>query len=383
MATKPRVLLLHNYLSPYRVPLFALLANEMDLTVWLMGDVRGFREWPVEVPEDAFAYHILPHRRIVVNSDYHVLLNWGFSRRLKQFRPDVIIACGWDQPATMLAPFIARSLGIPYVLWSGSTAGEPNWRRTVSSWLVRKVIARADAFIAYGSRAQNYLESLGAPASQIVRAYNTVETKRFRAIANETDPSRIRKELGLADGPVLLFSGQLIDRKGLPDLLSALELLRGNYPDLTLLVAGSGDQGERYQARCLAQDLGARVQFLGFVDRGRLAQLYASVDLCVLPSHEEVWGLVLNEAMACGTPVLTTNATGASADLVEDGVNGYVVPPDEPAALAAAMRLFLGLSESDRAKMRAGATATADRFTLEAMVSAFVEAVTRSRHTSK
>jgi len=121
-----------------------------------------------------------------------------------------------------------------------------------------------------------------------------------------------------------------------------------------------------------------RVVFAGYVARNELAPYYAIADLLVLPSYSEVWGLVVNEAMACGVPVLVSEAVGASTDLVREGVNGYVAPVGSPERIAELLARYFD-AETDRQAMAAAARETIAPYTIGAMAEAFEAAVATAR----
>lgn len=172
--------------------------------------------------------------------------------------------------------------------------------------------------------------------------WNTVDNAFFETKSRITTEERmaLRDKLGIKTGFVALYAGQLIERKGIQDLLTAFTRLRREMDDVTLLIAGTGMEEEAMKKRCLHENI-KDVIFAGFVDYEQLPGYFALSSLFILPSREEVWGLVINEAMACGLPVITTVKVGASADLVRDGVNGFVVRDREPDELYHAMKRVL------------------------------------------
>ncbi len=372
-----KVLLLHNFLTPYRVPLFAELAKRFDLTVWILGDVRRIREWTPDAGANAFTWRVLPHVSLPAGSrDYRVLLNYSLPRELSRQTPDVLICCGWDTPAAFYAARWARKRGVPFVLWSGSTAGEPNWRRTLARYPVRRLVRSASAWLAYGTRAKAYLESLGADPEGIFCAYNTVETDQF-AVMSALDPDereRIRREWGLSTRFMVLYCGQLIERKGLSALIPAVARCVRAGVDVSLLVAGTGPREQAFRELASREGVSERVVFAGFVDRSELPKLYGCADLMALPSRQEVWGLVVNEALACGVPVLVTANVGAAPDLLEDGVNGYVARACDVESLAGALLRHFH-DTTDRAAMGEAAQRSIQPFSIAAAADAFVEAV--------
>ena len=126
----------------------------------------------------------------------------------------------------------------------------------------------------------------------------------------------------------MLFAGRLVEAKGVPDLLAARERL--GAAALPLVVAGTGPLEPLLRDR-------TGVHALGFRNRDELVELYALADRTVVPSRDEPWGVVVNEALACGSPVVVSDAVGAARDLVRDGVDGRIVPAGDVGALAAAL----------------------------------------------
>src|SRR6202043_3652117 len=150
------------------------------------------------------------------------------------------------------------------------------------------------------------------------------------------NPAAFREKFGLPRRFILLV-GRLVPEKGVFDLLQAYaKLERCLRSEVGLVFAGDGASRDE-----LAQQAGrispGTVCFPGFAQREDLAALYALADLLVLPTHSDPWGLVVNEAMACGLPIIVTSVAGCSADLVEDGWNGYVVPPRDVEKLSMAI----------------------------------------------
>lgn len=364
-------------MTPYRIPLFVELAQRFDFTVWTLGDVRKIREWTGEAPGQAFRHRALPHVSLPMGSrDYRFVLNYTLPIALARYPHDVIMTSGWDTPAGFWAGEWAHWKGKPFVLWSGSTVNEPNWRRTATRPMVRRLVRLADAWIADGTPHKEYLVSLGADADRVFCAYNTVDIARFDQESRLTleQRARFKRYLGVKTSKVVLFCGQLIERKGLSDLIPAFAGLVRQDPDVTLVLVGSGRGERRYRVLCQSLGVSDNVLFTGFVTRDDLPRYYAIADLFVLPSRQEAWGYVINEALACGVPVVTTCVVGASTDLIQDGKNGYKVPPADPAALGAALRKFFDMG-TDRAAFREGARQLIEPFTISRAADAYEVAV--------
>jgi glycosyltransferase involved in cell wall biosynthesis len=379
---RPRVVIVHNFLSAYRVELFTELARRFDLDVWLLGDVASVREWRDTAPADAFRRRVLPRVTLPLGSRYNaLLLNPTLSRELRRARPDCLIVCGWDTPGAFAAARAARKAGIPLVVWSGSTAAEDSFLRRVTLPLVRRHVALADAWLAYGTRARDYLASLGADPDRTFLAWNTVDLDFFarRSKLYPVERKALRDRLDIRTPDLVLYCGNLLALKGLDDLLQGFAQCLPRLPGLTLVLAGSGRERRRFET--LAKQLGIsdNVRFAGYVPREELPAWYGLADLLVLPSRSEVWGLVINEALACGVPAAASTAAGATADLVRDGENGYVFPPRDPAVIAAVFDRHFALSPGERAVMRERARASIAPFTVACTADAFEESVRTAR----
>lgn len=368
-----RVVLLHNFLSPTRIPLFDALAERFDLDVWILGDIRSVRAWPADAPGARARIRTLPHFSIPLGSRYNVVvLNPTLRRELARLKPDAIVCCGWDTPAAFAAARYAKRTGTLFVLWSGSTASESTLLRRLTRPLVRKLVRHANAWVAYGSRAKEYLVSLGADPEKTCLAYNTVDLAEFAAACLAVNVEEMRSHLGIGTTHVALYCGNLLELKGVGDLIDAFAQVRER--DVTLVLVGSGKHEPKYRARVRELGIDGRVVFAGFVQRADMPAYYALGHVLILPSRSEVWGLVLNEALACGVPVIATDVCGATPDLVRSGENGFVVPSRNPRALARAIDDYFAQPER-HAAMREAARASIAPFTVPRAADAFVDAV--------
>lgn len=184
--------------------------------------------------------------------------------------------------------------------------------------------------------------------------FNGIDTGLFRPVA--PDPE-LRRELGAADAPLLLFVGRLQPWKGVETALRALVLL----PEARLAVAGDGEDRARLEALAVELGIAGRVRFLGSVERSELPRLYSSADLLVATSHaSETFGIGLVEAQACGLPVVASRF-GGFPEVIDEGSTGLLFPPRDPAALAAAARSLLECPER-RAAVAAAAPGWAAQF---------------------
>jgi glycosyltransferase involved in cell wall biosynthesis len=265
------------------------------------------------------------------------------ARRIARGRYRAVIAGLGGRVALPATYAAARRARIPFILWT-SLWGHPRSPAHALSWLpTRALYRRADAVVTYGPHVSAYVERYRGDKGNVFEAPQAVSAEQF---GGQVEPHRI------ADGFVLLFVGRLVKEKGIETLLEAWHR-SGIGAHATLAMAGAGP---------LAPE-GPGVKLLGELPRDRLPALYAGADALVLPSIRtatflEPWGLVVNEAMHQGTPVIASDAVGAVAGgLVKDGRNGLVVPEGDPEALAARIR---ALAANPELRQRLGEAAKRD-----------------------
>jgi glycosyltransferase involved in cell wall biosynthesis len=337
---KRRVLILSEIISPYRIPVFNALArrDEMDLHVVFLSETdAGLRQWRVYKEEINFSYEVLPSARFRAGSG-SLILNWKLRSCLKKFAPETIICGGYNYVASWEALWWAKSHGAEMILWSESNRHDARagleWVESLKAYF----LSRCDRFVVPGKAAFEYLQSLGSLGENISSAPNAVDNDWFRMQAESVRGQASEFRAGLA-APTrfLLFVGRLVPEKGVFDLLEAYAGLDADVRSSVGLVF-AGDGPGKIELEWQGQSITpGTISFPGFLHREDLAGFYALADALILPTHSDTWGLVVNEAMACGLPIIVTSVAGCASDLVEDGWNGYIVPPRDPEALGSAI----------------------------------------------
>jgi glycosyltransferase involved in cell wall biosynthesis len=182
-------------------------------------------------------------------------------------------------------------------------------------------------FLAIGTRNADFYAAYGAPEERIFWAPYAVDNDFFMAHASRLAAQKraLREREGISpDLPVILFCGKFLEKKRPFDLLRAFALLEG-HPPSSLVLVGDGPLRSEIAAFIARRGL-TNVRLLGFRNQRELPACYAMADVLVLPSSFEPWGVVLNEAMCCGLPVIASDRVGAAADLVREGINGFTYP---------------------------------------------------------
>ncbi len=370
---KPRVALVTNILPRYRVPCFQslsarfqgkldffLLTKSMSQRAFLMAD--RFGDLNVQVLRGA-TWRRAPQDDVHWNDPRPVLRGY-----------DLIVLSGWDEPTFIELWFLAQIKKTRVAFWVESTyndAPRNTWKETFKHML----LYRSAGAIAMGSQSSAYCEWLGAPRAKIFVAPNATDSAYFSRRASTLVPQRkaVRAQLEL-DGVVILFVGRMVDfYKRVAVLLDAQKQLEQKQLDVQLVLVGEGPDRAAYQEKCKTSEL-RHVRFVNFLEHDALTQYYAAADIFVLPSRSETWGLVINEAMEFGLPIVTTRNVGAAADLVQD--NGIVVPPENANALADALEKLVR-DESQRVAMGARSREIISRFTPDAWAEGFANALER------
>jgi glycosyltransferase involved in cell wall biosynthesis len=373
-----KILLVTNIPTPYRIPLFNQLDDQirrLGLTFKVIFGARGYprRLWKINMSECRFDHEILPSRLYGLGNKEKTMFSYrGLVNSIRKEKPAAVISSGFSI-ATMKVWMYSLFSAVPYFIWSGETQRKKSFSflRDIQR---RILIKRAKGFIAYGSKAREYLISLGANPASISISINTVDTAYFS--------SRIRQLREGAAGMTkedskkhLLYVGDLTPGKNIKKLLKTLKVLSASRTDVVLDIVGAGPQRSSLESYVRENMLEAYVKFHGFQQKDRLTHFYAAADCFVFQSDRDVWGLVLNEAMSAGIPSIASIHAGATHDLIEEGVTGFAM--DFADSQAAAERIGWLLDHPDRAKQigHNARTFIEHNATLEVSAAGFIRAL--------
>jgi glycosyltransferase involved in cell wall biosynthesis len=256
-------------------------------------------------------------------------------------RPEALLLHGYNQPTNLLALFVGKLLRIEVLMRGDTRLPRTGLQRGLKTAFKRLLFRSLDGFISIGRANAAYYQALGVPPAKVHLSPLCVRNAFFamtcidRRIARDS----LRAELGVPrDAIVILFASKLLARKRASDLVAAFNKFAANTPDAWLWMAGSGP--EEAALKQMAVETG-RIRFLGFRNQSELPKLYAASDVFVLPSEDEPWGLVVNEVMAAGLPVVVTDDVGAAYDLVEAKDSGFVYPVGDINRLADVLRALV------------------------------------------
>jgi glycosyltransferase involved in cell wall biosynthesis len=386
-----RVLTIASHPVQYGAPLFRLMARhpKLDFQVAycsLRGAESGYDpefganvQWDVPLLDGYKWTHIL--NRGNGTESFWAWRNTGLWKFVRQGKFDAVIShIGYMRATFWIAYFAARSKRIPFLFGTDASRIEPRDESKVKLALKKilwpAVFSLAGQILTASSAGRDLIISLGFPPDRVSMTLITVDNDWWLAQATAIDRDDARKSLGFAPTEkIILFCAKLQPWKRPMDLLHAFA--SAAIPNAKLVFAGDGAQRTELESEAAARGISEKVQFLGFVNQSQLPRLYKSADLMVIPSHYEPFGLVVNEAMLCGCPVIASDRVGAVRDLITHAETGFVYPCGQTDALAPLLQLVLS-GPTRLASIRQNALRRISTWTLQANVDALVEAVERA-----
>lgn len=335
-----------------QAPIFRELARRCDLQVYFAHrqtpdgqSAAGFGvpfEWDVDLLS-GYASRFLDNRARRPTTNRFLGCNTPAIRaEIEAGRFDAFVVSGWGLLSYWQAVRACRAAKVPVLIRGDSQlAGHRSPALRLAKAMSYPMLLRAfDGFLYVGRRNRQYLVHYGVPLDRLYFSPHCIDNDAFaqsaRQGARQDDDSRSPRSPWR-----ILFSGKIVPGKRPFDLIEAAAILRARDHPAEVVFLGSGSLEE--QLRLKATERGVPAEFLGFRNQTELPPIYAAASVVVLPSEWETWGLVVNEAMACGTPAVVSEAVGCGPDLVESGHTGAVFPVGDTAALATAIEGVLRL----------------------------------------
>lgn len=372
----PYVAIVHPTLSWYRLPLFRQLSKmNPRITVLFTQSYRlpiySNRRINVDKPKDFNSklfrsYRLLP-------PPYPQEVTPGIFLELIRERYDIIV---WGESLTSIEVLfvflISKILRKPLILWFDEWGMHKPFLRRIINPLIKFIITHSSAITANGKRQREYLSNQGVDEKKIFVSGSVswiTPNKKDNEFANS-----LSKKF---KGKKILYVGGLIERKGVQYLIEAFAKLASEYKDLHLWIVGDGPEKNLLVDLVKKMELEQKVTFFGWMPHDRIAPYFVCADIFVLPSWDEPWGLVVNEAMSVGKPVITTYGVGSCFDLVKNGVNGFIVQERSSLELYRTLKAMLSSEELLR-NMGMESKKIIKDYTYEKMARVFLEAITFS-----
>ncbi|MFC2058410.1 glycosyltransferase family 4 protein [Chloroflexota bacterium] len=355
------VIFIHNRAIWYRIPFFKRLANLYD------------------------AQFVFTHEKEVngldsinfIQLNTHFGIAFGLIPILLRGDYDVIVVAGWSNLTEFIEGIIclaaAKIRGKPAISWFEHWFPQlPDIRRRLAAPFIGFIMKRFSACIAPGSKTKELCINMGIEPEKIFVAPNA-------SVLDKEKGLDVRKTLGLDGKKIILYFSRVIPRKGLNYLIEAVSRLRKEGNSVFLLICGEGDFMDRCVSLCKKLEV-EDVHFAGFIEPKNRYHYFSTANVFVLPTislngRVESWGLVLNEAMSVGKPVISTTAVASAYDLIENGVNGFVVPDKDADSLYEALRTILSDHELEKTMGINSKKIIDGGFTYDHMANGFKQAI--------
>lgn len=365
----------------YGAKLFELLSKEHKIKFYFTGGGSNYRDEKNEVSCENFngrylkGIYILPKFKITFG-----LFRVIFSKQ------DIFIKTIIGRFALPFIFLTAKILRKPFILWTGIWAHPNTFFHRISYHFTKFIYQHSDALVVYGEHVKRYLVGLNINAEKIFIAPHSVDNSLFNLTVSGAEKSQLKKNLDINQGRVILYVGRLEECKGIKYLIEAVSMIKG-IP-ITLLLIGRGSKKAVLEQQCKASSVNYR--FFDYISNEQLFRYFSIAEIFVLPSittneFKEPWGLVINEAMNQGCPIIATDAVGAAAGgLVENGKNGLIVPERNSLALKKSIEVLLENQELMN-QMGRLSKERIKKWSLEQMVVGFNRAINYaiSRHDSE
>lgn len=353
-----RVLIVHNQLwAHYK----AIIFNELQKIIsqnpddeLLVVQIASVEKSRVNLGDSDLSIHQYPYRLLHEGTLEEVGLGkriLGIIKAIREFKPTVVNLTGYYDLASWAILFYCKINGIKTVLSNESTAGD-HTRNSIKEFIKSLIIKQFDGFFNFGTLSKDYLLSLGGNPKQMLVNRNCVDNLAIRNIYEKSIINRIseQKKLGLCSKN-FIFVGRLIDYKNLFHFLEAFESAqKSTNQDWGIIILGDGELKNDLQSFVIEKNI-QKVSFQQGVSWQQVPEYLALSNVLVLPSYSEPWGLVVNEAMACGLPVLVSEKCGCAIDLVQNDGNGFTFSPKNLEEFTHLLEKFMRMDEMSLRKM--------------------------------
>lgn len=313
-----------NLRAPYRTLQFNEFAKipNTNITVYYTNKPKDNRKWNTN---KAVGFKEVDLKGVKISNKYGYL-NLGISKIIKN--NDLILIGGYEQPTIILLVTICKILKKDYMLTFDGISRNKVYENNngIKEYIKKYVINGSKAIIANGEIGKLYFkERYNYESSKIYNQYLSVDNDAIQKIKtkNKIFNYELRKKLGInKDEFVLLYSGRVIDIKNLKIVIKASKNI-----DIRILIVGGGEQ--EAELIKLAKQMKVNLKITGFIEKQEeLFKYYSVADAFILPSIIEPWGLVINEFLNFNKPIILSNQAGSSLDLVKNGVNGFIIEPN-------------------------------------------------------
>ncbi len=329
-----KLAVLTHYITSYRISTFVELARRVEhLTLILSSNLSdpGLHDTGLDV--QILPGILIPRRRRHPSGfveTYSIHVPYGVNNALRRCRPDAIHAHEFGM-RTVAATWYKRRAQIPMVIHADLSEQTEQGRGGMRSVLRRAILRHTDRVAVNGDSGARYIEGLGFPGDRIDRLPFATDTGIFASVRPLWRRDGVRR---------MLYVGRLIELKGLEEFIEVVGQYLKAHPErrVELTLVGSGDRADRIRA--VPRPPNFDLKMPGTIEYTKLGDVYAAADCFVFPTLGDTWGMVVNESMAAGLPVLGSVLGQASVELIREGESGWLFDPRDRGAMSAALERF-------------------------------------------
>jgi glycosyltransferase involved in cell wall biosynthesis len=348
-----RLAIVSSHPVQYYAPLFRALHRRLDIEVFYAHRATpadqakaGFGtafEWDVDLLSGYQSRFMVNVARKPTTASFRGCDTPEIDKYIRSGEFDAVLVLGWYLKSFVQAIVAAKRAGIPVLVRGDSqlTMSSNPVKSMFKSVMYPAALRAFNAALYVGHSSRKYLESYGYPANRLFFSPHCVDTEWFSARSTTDAGAALREQNNIGrEEALVLFAGKLLPFKRPLDILEAAACHIAGRAPITVMIAGSGPLEEAIRHR--AAQIGVKLVLLGFRNQTEMPACYAACDVLVLPSTgRETWGLVANEALACGRPIIVSDAVGCAPDLAADGVAGRTFPVGDCRKLSEAIATLL------------------------------------------
>jgi len=320
---------LTNIPAPYRIPTWKVLNERIRFKLIFLNETEKGRDWNLERELSGLNYKTLRLKALYPSVSIPIYVNFFKTIiEVTRSRGQAIYIDGWESPAFFMTALYAKRIGLKVIYGYRGTADSQRFNNRLIHKIRSVIFSKADFIVTSGRVSSEAVSAMGVPSEKIITLFNPVDVEWFHNFAQS-------HRIPPASGHRYIYVGQLIERKNVATVIHAFNSIRNVGDSLT--VVGTGPLSE--ELRALAESLGARdsIYFVGHKNQEELATLYATSNTFILASTNEVWGLVVNEALASALHVIVSEKCGV-AEFVGD-MQGVFICRSDQNSVAEAMKI--------------------------------------------
>jgi glycosyltransferase involved in cell wall biosynthesis len=324
-----KILILSIFPAPYRIDVFELLSKKYDITLFFETNKNESRDSKWFVKNDAVPYYLLSTDE--GKKEYQECL-----KNITDY--SMAIAYDFVTVTSFLLQSKCIKKHIPYIInCDGATTINKSFLKTQ---IKRHFVKHAQMCFAGCQRAKDYFLNYGAKEGNVVvHNFSSIHKNEIlEQPIDEKEKNNLRNELKLPDGKIILSVGQFIYRKGYDVLLRAWKDV--HRPNTSLYIIGGGPLKPEYEKTIRDNEL-TGIHIVDYLPKETIYKYMKASDVFILPTRNDIWGLVINEAMSKGMPIITTDQCTAGVELVKNNLNGYIVPINDAEQISSSLNKIL------------------------------------------